>query len=97
MGTAGWVAPEQPDWMRRLRRRSALDGSLLVFVAVDDAAAGALVLTRSLEGLLFGVSQFDAVTFLAMAAVLGAVTLLASWIPAQRASAVDPIKALKYE
>ena len=44
VGTAGFVADDQPDWMRRLRRRSALDGSLLVFIAVDDVAAGALVL-----------------------------------------------------
>jgi ABC-type lipoprotein release transport system permease subunit len=70
---------------------------LLAAVGVAAGAAGALVLTRSLEGLLFGVSQFDVVTFAAMAAVLGTVTLLASWVPAQRASAVDPIKALKYE
>jgi putative ABC transport system permease protein len=73
------------------------EGALLAAVGVAAGAAGALVLTRSLEGLLFGVSQFDVVTFAAMAAVLGTVTLLASWVPAQRASAVDPIKALKYE
>lgn len=73
------------------------EGAVLAGIGVTAGAAGALLLTRSLEGLLFGVSRFDALTFLGMAAVLGSVTLLASWVPAQRASAVDPIRALKYE
>jgi predicted permease len=73
------------------------EGAVLAGVGVAAGAAGALVLTRSLEGLLFGVSQFDVLTFAAMASVLAGVTLLASWVPAQRASAVDPMKALKYE
>ena len=42
-------------------------------------------------------SRFDALTFVGMAAVLAAVTVFASWVPAQRATAVDPVKALKYE
>jgi putative ABC transport system permease protein len=73
------------------------EGAILAGIGVVAGAAGALVLTRSLEGMLFGVSQFDVLTFAAMAAVLAAVTLAASWVPAQRASAVDPIRALKYE
>jgi len=58
---------------------------------------GALVLTRYLSGLLFGVSSLDAVTFASMAAVLGAVALLASYIPARRASRISPTVALRYE
>jgi putative ABC transport system permease protein len=58
---------------------------------------GAVALTRTLAGLLFGVSSFDVATFLAMAAVLAAVTLLACYIPARRASKVDPLIALRYE
>lgn len=72
-------------------------GFLLATAGVFAGAAGALFLTRALDGLLFGVSRFDAWTFGITAAVLACVTLLASWVPAQRATAVDPAKALKYE
>jgi ABC-type antimicrobial peptide transport system permease subunit len=73
------------------------EGAILAAAGVFAGAVGALALTRSLEGLLFGVSTFDGLTFASMAVVLGAVTVLASWVPARRASAVDPISALKYE
>lgn len=69
-------------------------------IALAGTAAGALgafALTRFLSGLLFGVSSLDAATFVAMAAVLGAVTLLACYIPARRASRIDPTIALRYE
>ena len=58
---------------------------------------GHRALTRFLSGLLFGVSSLDVATFLTMAAVLAAVTLLACYIPAQRASRIDPTIALRYE
>jgi putative ABC transport system permease protein len=58
---------------------------------------GAFALTRFLSGLLFGVSSVDAATFAAMAATLAAVTMLACYIPARRASRVDPLIALRYE
>jgi ABC-type antimicrobial peptide transport system permease subunit len=60
-------------------------------------AIGAFALTRFLSGLLFGVSSADSATFAAMAAMLIAVTLLACYIPARRASKVDPLIALRYE
>ncbi|MEE9245379.1 MAG: ABC transporter permease, partial [Gemmatimonadota bacterium] len=58
------------------------------------AAAG---LTRFLAGLLFAVSPLDATIFVAVAALLAAVALLASYVPARRATAVDPMQALRAE
>ena len=60
-------------------------------------AIGALALTRLIRGLLFGISSFDPQTFIAMAVLLTAVTILACYIPARRATRVDPIVALRYE
>ncbi len=62
-------------------------------VAVGLAASAAA--TRLLEKLLFGVKPFDLGTYAAVAAVLGAVALLATWLPARRAMRVDPMTALR--
>jgi putative ABC transport system permease protein len=72
-------------------------GLMLGAVGVALGAAGALALTRYIRGLLFGISSFDPLTFVVMAAVLAAVTLAACWIPAHRATRVDPMIALRYE
>jgi putative ABC transport system permease protein len=72
-------------------------GLRLAIAGTVIGAAGALVLTRFLSGLLFGVSSMDPLTFVAMAATLAAVTLLACYVPARRASRVDPLVALRYE
>jgi len=58
---------------------------------------GALVLTRLMRGLLFGVTPNDGTTFVVVAAVLGIVALLACYLPARRATKVDPLIALRYE
>jgi len=72
-------------------------GVKLTLAGTVLGAIGAIALTRFLSGLLFGVSSMDPLTFLAMAATLGLVTLFACYVPARRASKVDPLIALRYE
>jgi len=55
------------------------------------------VLTRSLSSLLFGVTPEDATTLAAVLAMLAAVALVASWLPARNAARVSPIEALRAE
>lgn len=72
-------------------------GLTLGLIGVALGAAGALALTRLLRPLLYGISAFDPLTFLSMAAMLIAVMALACLIPARRAIHVDPLVALRYE
>jgi predicted permease len=58
---------------------------------------GALLLSRLLRGMLYGVGAADPLTFGTVAAVLAAVALLASWLPARRATRVDPMVAIRAE
>ncbi len=59
--------------------------------------AGAFAATRLLAGLLFGVAPTDAVTFAGVALLLATAAALASWLPARRAAATDPLTALRSE
>lgn len=72
-------------------------GIVLVLIGLALGMAGALALTRLLASLLFGVTTKDPITFVAIAALLSIVALLACFIPARRATKVDPMVALRYE
>ncbi len=72
-------------------------GVLLALGGVAIGLAGAFVLTRVIKGFLFGVSATDPPTFIFVSALLMVVTLLACYLPARRATRVDPIVALRYE
>jgi len=69
------------------------------WAAIGGAAgiAAAIILVRFMRNMLFEVSVYDPAIFLAVAAVLSVVVLLASLIPARRAMKTDPIVALRYE
>ena len=71
------------------------EGMKMAGVGVGVGLIGALLLTRLMQGLLFGIDAADPVTFATNAVVLTAVTLLACWLPARRAAKVDPMVALR--
>ena len=71
------------------------DTAYLDFLAIG--LVGALFVTRILESLLFGVSASDPLTFAAVSAALVTVLLLAAYLPARRATRVDPMVALRTE
>jgi putative ABC transport system permease protein len=70
---------------------------MLALLGVVLGIAGAFALTRLMTTLLFGVSPTDAVTFGVVSLLLLLVALLACYIPARRATRVDPLVALRYE
>jgi predicted permease len=72
-------------------------GLLLTLIGIGVGLAGALLLSRVMSGLLYGVGANDPATFAAIVVVLAVVSLIACYIPARRATRVDPLVALKYE
>jgi ABC-type antimicrobial peptide transport system permease subunit len=72
-------------------------GARLAAWGVAGGLVGALAVTRLLSSLLIGVSAIDPVTFGLASLILGATVLLACWLPARRATNVDPVEALRWE
>jgi ABC-type antimicrobial peptide transport system permease subunit len=73
------------------------EGLFLSFVGVLIGVVVALGLTRLIESQLYGVTPTDPLTFMTVSAALICVALVANWIPARRATKVDPMVALRYE
>jgi len=74
-----------------------LQGGRLILIGLGAGLVGAACLTRFIASLLFGVSAYDPLTFIAIALLIAAVASLACLIPARRATKVDPLVALRAE
>jgi putative ABC transport system permease protein len=72
-------------------------GVVLAGIGIGAGIVGAAALTRLMAALLFRVNALDISTYVLGAGMLLAIVILASWIPAQRATLIDPIVALRYE
>jgi predicted permease len=80
---------------RDILRMALREGMTLVAVGLGSGLVGALILTRFLRSMLYAVSPNDPLTFVALPALLAAVALLACFVPARRATQVDPLVALR--
>jgi len=87
------LGAQRQDVMRLVLRR----GAALALVGITLGLAGALTLTRFLSNLLYGVTVRDPLTFVAVSLILTGVALMANYIPARRATKVDPMVALRHE
>jgi ABC-type antimicrobial peptide transport system permease subunit len=108
IGIYGVLSGSVTERMREIGVRSALgatrgnilglvvwQGMALTLLGVVIGLSGALMATRAIMTLLFGVSRLDPVTYLGVVALLGGVSMLACWLPAWRAARVDPAITLR--
>ncbi len=72
-------------------------GITLTLIGAAFGVVATFGATRLISSMIFGVSPYDPLTFVAVAAILSIVALLACYIPARRAMKVDPLVALRYE
>jgi predicted permease len=93
MGVRMALGAQRADILKLVLR----DGLALTLIGCAVGLAAAVGVTRFLTFLLYGISPLDPVTFVAIPVLLAGVALLACWIPARRASRVDPMVALRYE
>lgn len=82
---------------REIRRLFVRRGLLLVGVGLAVGLSGAAGFTRLMQSLLFGISPLDPITFIVMPVVLATAAVLASYLPARRALAVDPVETMRAE
>ena len=80
-----------------VRKMVVFHGMKLALIGVVIGAVAGLGLTRFLAGLIYGVKTWDPIAFVSVATLLSFVSWLATYIPARRASRVDPIECLRYE
>jgi ABC-type antimicrobial peptide transport system permease subunit len=93
MGVRMALGAQRADILKLVLR----DGLALTLIGCAVGLTAAVGVTRFLTFLLYGISPLDPLTFVAIPALLAGVALLACWIPARRASRVDPMVALRYE
>lgn len=93
IGTRMALGAQVPDVTKLVLKQ----GMTLALIGEVIGLVGAFALTRVIRGLLFGVAPTDAMTFIAVAAVLTSVALLACYFPARRAAKVDPLVALRHQ
>ena len=82
---------------RHVRGMLMREGAILVAIGIAFGLAGAFALSRVLESMLVGVGARDVATFVAAPCVLAAVALTACWLPARKATRIDPATALRAE
>jgi putative ABC transport system permease protein len=110
VGIYGVVSSGVTDRSREIGVRSALgasraiivrmivgEGAWMASIGIAVGLVAAAAATRGLTALLFGVSRFDAISYVAVAVTLMTVAALACWIPARRASRIDPARTLRAE